>query len=183
MRRGPETLIRHRRIDNDIAPFALAERPGGGLCAFWVDGRLERSLAGVEHDRGWQSDLAARLQRYFRGEPVEFGDVPLPDGPAFRRRCWEACRAVRPGTVTTYGSLAVAAGVPGAAANGARAAGQAMRHNPLPVIVPCHRVVAASGRLHGYAGSTDARGPLLDIKRALLRLEGAIGDGGDGLLF
>ena len=173
-------LIRHRRIDNGIAPFALAERAGGDLCAFWVDGRLERVLARIAHDRTWQSGLADRLRRYFLGEPVDFADVPTPDGPAFQRRCWDACRAVRAGTVTTYGRLAAAAG---AEAEGARAAGRAMRCNPLPVIVPCHRVVAADGRLHGYAGSTDPGGAMLGIKRALLQLEGASADRGEPVLF
>lgn len=115
--------------------------------------------------------LVARLKRYFAGEAVDFADVPTPEGPIFFRRCWEACRRIPAGTTQTYGELAVLAGSTPAAA---RAAGQSMRRNPLPVIVPCHRVVAGTG-LGGFSGSTDPAGRDLDRKATLLRLEGAEG--------
>ncbi|MHC5003440.1 MAG: methylated-DNA--[protein]-cysteine S-methyltransferase [Planctomycetota bacterium] len=96
--------------------------------------------------------------------------MELPAGTRFQRECWAACRHIPRGETRTYAQLAELAGSPGAA----RAAGQAMRHNPLPVIIPCHRVIAGHGRLGGFSGSTDRAGRPLERKRLLLTLEGAI---------
>ena len=87
------------------------------------------------------------------------------------RRCWEACRSIPRGETRSYGELATMAG---GRANAARAAGQAMRRNRLPIIIPCHRVISASGGLHGFSGSCDQGGPALAVKRALLQMEGAL---------
>jgi methylated-DNA-[protein]-cysteine S-methyltransferase len=101
---------------------------------------------------------------YFQGEAVDFSRVPLDLSglTAFRLRIYQALRAVPRGHVVDYGELASAAGTPGAA----RAVGQAMAHNPLPLFVPCHRVVAASGRIGGFSAPG---GPA--TKRRLLELE------------
>ena len=87
------------------------------------------------------------------------------------RRCWEACRSIPRGETRSYGELATMAGERG---NAARAAGQAMRRNRLPIIIPCHRVISAAGGLHGFSGSSDQAGPALAVKRALLQIEGAL---------
>ena len=84
-------------------------------------------------------------------------------GTAFQRRVWQALCAIPAGQVTTYGALAEKLG------SSARAVGNACRRNPVPVLVPCHRVVARSG-LGGFAGDRDGR--LVDIKRRLLAHEG-----------
>jgi O-6-methylguanine DNA methyltransferase len=93
--------------------------------------------------------------------------VPTPKASPFFERCWKACRSIPAGETRTYGWLAKAAGN----AQAVRAAGQAMRRNPLPVIVPCHRVVGANG-LGGFAGSDDPRGASCRLKAWLLRREG-----------
>lgn len=116
-------------------------------------------------------DVAGRLDRYFRGDDVDFSDVPTPLGPDFTARCWEACRRIPRGSTISYGDLVRWAG---GRAGAARAAGQAMRRNPLPIIVPCHRVISSDGGLYGYAGTTDPGSLELDRKRLLLRLEGAL---------
>ncbi|OHV08731.1 methylated-DNA--[protein]-cysteine S-methyltransferase [Kushneria phosphatilytica] len=105
---------------------------------------------------------AEQLTAFFNGERRAF-DLPLaPPGTAFQQRVWEALRAIPPGTVTAYGLLAEQLSLsPGHA----RAVGGAVGRNPLSVIVPCHRVLAGSGKLGGYAGG-------LERKRALLTLEG-----------
>jgi len=119
----------------------------------------------------WLDHVAERLADYFAGESVpDWSDVPTPDGPDFHHRCWEACRKIPHGEVRSYGDLAEMAGSTRLAS---RAAGQAMRSNPLSVIVPCHRVVASDGRLHGYAGTISDSSEALDIKRRLLTLEQA----------
>lgn len=156
---------RHRLLETPAGPFVLIRGPRGAISARWDDGT---GLDGSTHDPELLPELAAALTRYFRGEPVDFDDVPTPEGPPFHRRCWEICRKVPRGETRSYGQLAAMAG---AGPRAARAAGQAMRRNPLPVIVPCHRVVAAGGRLHGYSGSVDPAGRELDIKRTLLGLE------------
>jgi len=109
--------------------------------------------------------LRRRVRAWLAGTPDGFEDVPLPSGTPFQRACWRACRRIPPGEVRTYAWLAAAAGSPRAA----RAAGQAMRRNPCPIVVPCHRVVGASGRLGGYGGS-EAAGAA-GLKVALQRTE------------
>jgi len=107
-------------------------------------------------------DAAAQLQAYFAGERERF-DLPLSaHGTGFQRRVWAAVSAIPFGTTTTYSALAAALGAPAAC----RAVGAANGRNPLPIVVPCHRVVGASGALTGYGGG-------LERKRALLELEAA----------
>ena len=158
-------VTRHRRFDTPAGPFFLICGPDGAVSARWDDGN---GLDGSQHDPDLEPELATKLQRYFRGDAEDFDDFPTPAGPTFHRRCWEVCRKVPRGETRSYGELATLAGSgPGAS----RAAGQAMRRNPLPVIVPCHRIIAAGGRLYGYSGSVDPAGRELAIKRSLLDLE------------
>ncbi|MEM9882730.1 MAG: methylated-DNA--[protein]-cysteine S-methyltransferase [Planctomycetota bacterium] len=101
-----------------------------------------------------------QLDRYFAGR-LEAFDLPLrPEGTAFQLAVWAELRRIPYGVTTTYGRLAVSLGRPDAA----RAVGLANARNPLSIVVPCHRVVGADGRLTGFAGG-------LDTKRRLLRLE------------
>jgi len=111
----------------------------------------------------WLARLCRLLQRYARGERVSFDDIPVDVSglPAFARRVLEAARQIAYGEVTTYGALARRVGQPGAA----RAVGQALAHNPVPIVIPCHRVVRADGTLGGFSA---ARGI---TKRRLLALE------------
>ncbi|MGG5260041.1 methylated-DNA--[protein]-cysteine S-methyltransferase [Phycicoccus avicenniae] len=106
----------------------------------------------------------ARIQlgEYFEGRRRVF-DLPLrPVGTAFQQRVWTALADVPWGTTTTYGALARLLGLP---AGASRAVGAANGANPLPVVLPCHRVVGSDGTLTGYAGG-------LERKALLLRLEG-----------
>jgi methylated-DNA-[protein]-cysteine S-methyltransferase len=108
-------------------------------------------------------DLPERLTAYFDGRPVPFPDpLDLSGATAFRRAVWEATRAIPFGRTKSYRQVAEAIGKPGAA----RAVGQALGDNHLPIIIPCHRVVASDGGLGGYTGG-------LDFKRRLLSLEAA----------
>ena len=108
--------------------------------------------------------VALRLKSYFKGEPQVFDIIPvdLSALTEFRARILQLIRAIPYGEIRSYGDVAVMAGVPRAA----RAIGGAMAANPLPVIIPCHRIVAANGRLTGYSAPGG-----LDMKRILLRME------------
>ena len=106
-------------------------------------------------------ELAAReLAEYFAGARREF-TVPLaPEGTAFQLAVWSALREIPYGATASYRDIAVRLGKPG----GAVAVGQANSRNPIPIIIPCHRIIGAGGQLVGYTGG-------LEIKRFLLRLE------------
>ncbi len=109
--------------------------------------------------------VVAQLEAYFR-DPRHRFTVPLaPRGTAFQQRVWAALQAIPAGTVLTYGDLARQLD------SAARAIGGACRTNPLPILIPCHRVVGQQG-LGGYAGAVT--GDPLAIKRWLLRHEGAM---------
>ncbi|MCB9591692.1 MAG: methylated-DNA--[protein]-cysteine S-methyltransferase [Sandaracinaceae bacterium] len=102
------------------------------------------------------------LARYFEGAPVDPASLPVRlGGTKFQRRAWRALREVPRGSVRTYAGLAADAGSP----RSMRAIGMAMGANPIPLIVPCHRCVAAGYALGGFSGG-------LDKKRFLLELEG-----------
>ncbi|WJW74773.1 methylated-DNA--[protein]-cysteine S-methyltransferase [Thiohalobacter sp. IOR34] len=102
------------------------------------------------------------LEAYFK-DPRRVPPVPLrPRGSPFQRRVWAALAEIPPGECRHYGELATRLG------SAPRAVGQACRRNPVPILIPCHRVVAASGE-GGYAGARE--GPLLAIKRWLLAHE------------
>jgi methylated-DNA-[protein]-cysteine S-methyltransferase len=106
-----------------------------------------------------------RLEAYFR-DPSAHPDVSTRlRGTPFQQRVWEALRLIPPGRTRTYGELAQRLGT------SARAVGGACRANPCPVIVPCHRVIAAGGGLGGFSGHRN--GAWLDIKKQLLALEAA----------
>lgn len=165
--------MRHVILRTFTGPFVLMQLDDGSMRTGWVDEELETKLERSVADRRLLPDLARRLKAYFDGEEVDFSDVPLPDGAAeFQRRCWQACRRIPRGVTISYAQLAGRAGSP----NAFRAAGQSMRHNQLPVIVPCHRVVGSGGRLHGFGGTTAAESRPLSIKRRLLEMEGALAD-------
>lgn len=104
---------------------------------------------------------AEELSEYFEGKRREF-DIPyVLSGSPFYKKCLEALIKVPYGSLISYGELAALAGSPRAA----RAVGNAVHNNPLPILIPCHRVIAGDGSIGGFGGG-------LDKKRTLLRIEG-----------
>ena len=97
-------------------------------------------------------ELVARLRAAIDGEPIDFTDVAIPDATPFFHACRRFAQAIPCGATISYVELARRAGSPAAS----RAAGQAMRRNPTPIVVPCHRVVAANGTLGGFSGDWGA---------------------------
>lgn len=132
-------------MDND---FAFETRMGWIVLTWTQQGLRTLSLFGAERSASgapppWIAEAADRIRRHLAGEAAELSTIPLDlEGlPPFRRRVLETLRATKAGETFTYGQLARMAGSPGAA----RAVGQAMARNPLPIVIPCHRVVAADG--------------------------------------
>lgn len=121
---------------------------------------MRHGLAPVEDGRVF-AGLFTLLDSYFAGSPVRF-DIPLaPSGTAFEKAVWGALVEIPWGATQSYGRVAARLSNPGAA----RAVGGACGANPLPIIVPCHRVLSGDGTIGGYSGG-------LDIKRRLLEIEG-----------
>lgn len=140
-----------------------------GLTALLMAGETPPEPSAAAPD--WVREAAGHIRAYLEGEREGLADLPidLSGQPPFRRRCLEALRATRPGGTLTYAELATRAGSPGAA----RAAGQAVKRNPLPILVPCHRVVASDGP----GGFSFGAG--LATKARLLALEGRHTGGDD----
>ena len=104
---------------------------------------------------------AAQLTEYFAGELTEF-TVPfeLRGGSEFEQAVWSEIAKIPYGEMITYGAIATALGDPGAA----RAVGTACNHNPVPVIVPCHRVIGAGGKMVGFGGGIPTKRHLLELE-------------------
>jgi methylated-DNA-[protein]-cysteine S-methyltransferase len=138
---------------------------GGALVAIRFDAPADGSPG---HDRGGSAVLSRahrQLTEYFEGRRRVF-DLPLrPVGTIFQRRVWEVLATLPWGTTTTYGTIAARLGLPPGAS---RAVGAANGSNPIPVVLPCHRVIGADGTLTGYAGGLERKQLLLSIEQHAL---------------
>jgi methylated-DNA-[protein]-cysteine S-methyltransferase len=153
-------------MDSPLGPMLLAASNQGLQGAWFVHGQRhmpDSSGWPVSSSHAILQQAAAEFRRYFLGEPVTF-DLPLDldSGTAFQQAVWRDLLKIARGSTTSYGALSASLGKPSAM----RAVGGAVGHNPLSIIVPCHRVLGADGSLTGYAGG-------LERKVALLQLEGA----------
>jgi len=138
---------------------------GGALSAIFFedDERLRNppSPAWTENERPFR-DARAQLREYFAGRRTAF-DLPLAlRGTPFQVRVWHALLRIPFGATASYGAIAAAIGCPGAA----RAVGGANHRNPIPIIVPCHRVIGSDGSLTGYGGGEARKRRLLELERA-----------------
>jgi methylated-DNA-[protein]-cysteine S-methyltransferase len=138
--RGEERLTRlHARLARWFPPHEI----------------VDRETATIRRTRAW-------LEAYFAGISAEVGDLPLDmRGAPFEKRVWKALTGIPAGRTTSYGAIAAALDAPGAS----RAVGTANGANPVSIIVPCHRVIGASGSLTGYGGGLDRKTWLIDHER------------------
>ncbi|MCP4202985.1 MAG: methylated-DNA--[protein]-cysteine S-methyltransferase [bacterium] len=119
-----------------------------------------------QRDPGFFSETVSQLRAYFAGTREEF-DLPLaPHGSAFQRRVWDELQRIPFGTTISYGELAERIRRPKAV----RAVGAANGANPIPIVIPCHRVIGANGKLTGYGGGIEIKEKLLAHEGALLAL-------------
>ena len=152
--------LQFRTVDSPVGTLTLAGNRGRLMHLRMVDQTYEPSRNGWEPDEGAFPDAVEQLAAYFAGDRIEF-DLELDlIGTEFRRRVWAALLTIPYGETRSYGEIARQIGAPGAF----RAVGLANGHNPIGIIVPCHRVIGSNGSLTGYGGG-------LDRKRALLELE------------
>lgn len=126
--------------------------------------RFEKQGFVVEKNLKLFESFCTKLDSYFSGKPVEFDEtIDLLTGSEFQKKVWALVSRIKYGRIKTYNQIALELGSP----KSVRAVGTANGANPLPIVIPCHRVVRSDGGLGGYAGG-------LDVKDALLRLEGAV---------
>ncbi len=147
------------QIQTPFGPVAIVCE-GGALVSLRVG---EAKTEGGGEDALLCERAARELGEYFAGQRRGFSLPLAPRGTEFQKRVWQALRDIPYGQTATYGDIARAIGKPKAS----RAVGAACHANPIWIVVPCHRVVGASGRLTGYAGG-------LDMKKELLCREGIL---------
>jgi methylated-DNA-[protein]-cysteine S-methyltransferase len=165
------TTIGYDVLGSPLGPLWVAIGPKGVTTIHYGSEPSEAELRrlvrvygpGVVPDHKRLSALARELDQYFNGRRHEFDiDVDLSGLTPFQTKVLAATAKIPFGAVSTYQQVAKRAGNEKAS----RAAGGALNHNPIPIVVPCHRVVGSNGALVGYAGG-------LDVKRKLLAIEGA----------
>jgi methylated-DNA-[protein]-cysteine S-methyltransferase len=146
-------------LETPIGRLVL-ESDGDFLIGVWLPNERRRARRDSGDVPPVLKETATQLEEYFAGERTSF-DVPMElDGTDFQREVWTELTRIPYGETISYGELARRVGRP----SGPRAVGQANGRNPIPIIVPCHRVVASNG-IGGYGGG-------LKVKRALLAVEG-----------
>lgn len=154
--------------DAPIGKFLLAER-NGRLIGLWMEGQKYYPEL-TENE--WKEtpvlkQTADWLDRYFRGEHPIIDELPLaPEGSEFRQQVWKILCEIPCGQTTTYGQIARQLALrQGKQTMSAQAVGGAVGHNPISVIIPCHRVVGSDGSLTGYAGGTERKQWLLEFEQ------------------
>lgn len=158
-------------------PHATFTTPLGTCAIAWNDAALTRFLLPDPERRSggdtesdppsWVQDIIARVCRHLAGEPQDFADVPFDFSrlPRFDQAVLRATLGIKPGQTASYGDIAQAIGE---SLGASRAVGSALGANPWPLLIPCHRVIAASGKMTGFSGPGG-----ISTKIKLLALEGA----------
>jgi methylated-DNA-[protein]-cysteine S-methyltransferase len=155
------------QLDSPLGPLLLVA-DASGLCQV----NFARNGRNAPANPGWREDASAfaqpirQLSAYFAGE-LETFDLPLaPQGTPFQQKVWDELLNIPYGETISYGELAKRIGNP----NASRAVGLANGSNPIPIIIPCHRVIGSNGKLTGYGGGLPIKEKLLALERRQLRL-------------
>jgi methylated-DNA-[protein]-cysteine S-methyltransferase len=160
-------LICYTRMESPIGPLLLVADNGGLRRIDFVNGR---NPAGP--DPQWHDDAeplretVRQLRAYFAGELDSFDLTLAPQGTAFQLAVWNRLCDIPFGETISYGELARRIGNP----NASRAVGLANGSNPIPIVIPCHRVIGSNGKLTGYGGGLPIKEKLLALERRQLRL-------------
>ena len=158
------------QLDSPVGPLALAVE-AGKLRALEFEteealrARLSRAHPEAELRHGTEGQPLEELRAYFKGDLHALAAIPVSlEGTPFQRRVWAELQRIPVGVTISYRELASAIGQPKAV----RAVGAANGRNPVALVVPCHRVIAADGKLQGYGGGLERKAWLLRHERALL---------------
>lgn len=165
---GAAAAVEVARVESPLGPLGVAATPAGVVDLTFRIGSVAQYARQIARRRGGAVEPSAALERrigaaladYFSGRAPQPPALDLGCGSTFQQRVWRALRTIAPGETRSYAWVAAAIGAPGAA----RAVGAACGANPVPIFVPCHRVVRADGALGGFSGG-------ISIKRLLLQLE------------
>lgn len=153
--------MRYSYMESRIGRILLA-RDSRGLARIEYESSGERARpdpSWVEDDAAF-ADVRTQLGEYFDGQRREFTIKLAPQGTPFQLAVWRALLEIRYGTTSTYRAIAERIGRP----NATRAVGTANGSNPLPIVIPCHRVIGSDGSLTGYGGGTRMKQTLLEIE-------------------
>lgn len=157
----PELPRSYAIVDSPIGPLTVVSR-GELLSEIWFpEGSEPVEVGDAVEDPGPLESALRQLEEYFRGERTTFDLELAPEGTPFQLRVWEQLLAIPYGETRSYGQIAQALGQPEAA----RGVGAANGSNPIPIVIPCHRVIGASGALTGFGGGLDTKRWLLDHER------------------
>lgn len=156
--------------ESPIGSLLLAEK-NGALAGLWIEGQ-KYYLGALREERQENKeskilrDAKNWLDRYFKGEKPAVCELVLaPEGSQFRKAVWEILCEIPYGTTITYGEVAQKLAARwGLVKMSARAVGGAVGHNPISIIIPCHRVIGANGSLTGYAGGMEKKVKLLTLE-------------------
>ena len=161
------SVVFYTTIESPVGPLLLAgDADALRLLSFESSKHAAPPQADWKEDRAPFAEVIRQLQAYFRGELREF-DVPLAlEGTDFQRRVWNALRGISYGETISYLQLAERIGNPKAV----RAVGLANGSNPIPIIVPCHRVIGSDGSLTGFGGGISTKKKLLELESKQLSL-------------
>ncbi len=158
--------------DSPLGKLTLASSDGKNLTGLWIE--KQKYYAEKAPDKKEKKDnlpifIATKdwLHRYFNGEKPRISELPLsPEGGEFRQMVWNILCEIPYGEVFTYGGIAKRiAQKTGKKAMSAQAVGGAVGHNPISIIIPCHRVVGTNGSLTGYTGGLDIKIKLLELEK------------------
>ncbi len=154
--------MRYRYVDTPVGELLLAGDEGGLRYISFPSGKHRIDPEpGWAHDAGAFSDARAQLEEYFAGRRTRFHLQLAPTGTRFQLDVLEALQEIPYGETQSYGDVARRIGRPRAV----RAVGTANGRNPLPIVIPCHRVIGSDGSLTGYGGGLDAKRFLLELER------------------
>jgi len=157
----------YTQIESPVGPLLLVADDAGLREILFVNGRHH-----ARPDPGWKEqatpfkETIRQLHAYFAGELEDFALPLAPQGTAFQLRVWKRLCDIPYGETISYGQLARRIGNP----NASRAVGLANGANPIPIVIPCHRVIGSNGKLTGYGGGLPIKEKLLALERRQLRL-------------
>jgi methylated-DNA-[protein]-cysteine S-methyltransferase len=160
-------MMSYTQIESPVGPLLLVADEAGLRQILFVNGRHQ-----ARPEPSWKLDAAplkttvSQLRSYFAGELEEFDLTLAPEGTPFQREVWRRLCEIPFGETISYGELARRIGNPQAS----RAVGLANGSNPIPIVIPCHRVIGSNGKLTGYGGGLPIKEKLLGLEKKQLTL-------------